>query len=301
MFLLSPMRHAFIAPGGAAVDKNEIMYEYAFPRLADYDIWRAMPRVRHSKYPTYLMVDDYASHREMTARHVVRAAGPPAGGLPRGHRVCNTWSRRAPRARAAPRPDGGGGGSQPIKAYRFPHVGGGAARELPGSCVRGTASGSPRSPPDRSGRSARSSGSSRSATSCSWSSTSITGSPRAACSRGGRPCRWPSADAAVDPPLAPRPDQRPGRLGPDDGLRRRPDARLADPPDEHPVLCGDALDPPPQPPHGQRCRLAAHVHDVLPDAEPLRRGVFARRFNGAQARKRVRPCRRPDRPRGRSG
>ncbi len=117
MFAPDPMRHAFMLQA-LAVDKNGIMYEYAFPRLADFDIWRAMPRVRHSKYPTYLMLEEYATYREMTARHVVRALNLPPEVFPVDVEL-QYLVKEAPPVGQLPDPMVAAR-IQPIKAYRFP-------------------------------------------------------------------------------------------------------------------------------------------------------------------------------------
>jgi hypothetical protein len=117
MFAPNPMQNAFMLQA-LAVDKNGIMYEYVFPKLADFSVWRAIPRVRHSKYPTYLMIEDYAGHREMTARYVVRQLNLPPEVFPVDvelqYRV-----RPAPPLGQAPDPMAVTR-IDPIKAFRFP-------------------------------------------------------------------------------------------------------------------------------------------------------------------------------------
>lgn len=117
MFAPDPMRHAFMLQA-LAVDRNGVMHEYAFPRLCDVSIWRAIPRVRHSKYPTYLAVDDYASHREMAARHVVRALGLPPEAFPVDVEL-QYLVKEAPPPGQVPDPMVPPK-VQPIKAFRFP-------------------------------------------------------------------------------------------------------------------------------------------------------------------------------------
>jgi hypothetical protein len=117
MFAPDPMRHAFMLQA-LAVDKNGIMYEFAFPHLTDFGMWQAMPRVRHSKYPTYLMLDEYASHREMAARHVVRKLDLPPEVYPVDVELQYAVKEapapgKLPDPMVQPR-------IQPIKAYRFP-------------------------------------------------------------------------------------------------------------------------------------------------------------------------------------
>ena len=92
------------------------------------------------------------------------------------------------------------------------------------------------------------------------------------------------------------PDLGPGRLR-GHGDRRRPvHARLADPADGRRALPGHALDPPPQRLDRLRGRRPADDPGLLPDAQPLRRRLLARRPPGVpQAGD---PRRAPDRPLG---
>jgi hypothetical protein len=117
MFAPDPMRHAFMLQA-LAVDKNGVMYEYAFPHLIDYSVWRGIARVRHSKYPTYLAIDEYAAHREMTARHVVRALDLPPEVFPVDVEL-QYLVKEAPPLGQVPDPMVPPK-IQPIKAYRFP-------------------------------------------------------------------------------------------------------------------------------------------------------------------------------------
>jgi hypothetical protein len=117
MFAPDPMHHAFMLQA-LAVDKNGIMYEYKFPKLADFSVWRAIPRVRHSKYPTYLMLEDYAAHREMAARHVVRALDLPPEVFPVDVEL-QYLVREAPPLGQVPDPMAATK-VEPIKAFRFP-------------------------------------------------------------------------------------------------------------------------------------------------------------------------------------
>ena len=117
MFAPDPMRHAFSLQA-LAVDKNGIMHEFAFPKLADRGIWEAIPRVRHSKFPTYLMLDEYASHREMVARYVVRELDLPPESFPVEVEL-QYAIKEAPPLGQVPDPMAAIK-LQPIKAYRFP-------------------------------------------------------------------------------------------------------------------------------------------------------------------------------------
>jgi hypothetical protein len=117
MFAPNPMRHAYMLQA-MAVDKNGIMYEYAFPRVSEMSLWRAIPRVRHSKFPTYLLLDDYAAHREMTARFVVRSLDIPAESYPVDVEL-QYVIKQAPELGHTPDPMAAAK-IEPIKAFRFP-------------------------------------------------------------------------------------------------------------------------------------------------------------------------------------
>lgn len=66
------------------IDANGLRYGFAFPRQADYSVWRAIPRYRHPKFAMNLMDNDpgLANHRVFAARHVVRRLGLPADAFP---------------------------------------------------------------------------------------------------------------------------------------------------------------------------------------------------------------------------
>jgi hypothetical protein len=117
MFAPDPMRHAFMLQAMAA-DKNGVMYEYHFPHLVNYSVLDGIARVRHSKYPTYLAIDEYAGQREMTARHVVRALGLPPEVFPVDVEL-QYLVKEAPPVGQVPDPMVPPK-IQPIKAYRFP-------------------------------------------------------------------------------------------------------------------------------------------------------------------------------------
>jgi hypothetical protein len=46
---------------------------YEFTKVADMPWWLKMPKFRHPKFASNLLVDEYVPQREMTARHVARA------------------------------------------------------------------------------------------------------------------------------------------------------------------------------------------------------------------------------------
>lgn len=117
MFAPNPMRHG-LKLQALAVDKNGIMYEYAFPKLTDFSVWEGITKVRFSKYPAYLISDDYAAHREMTARHVVRHLDLPREVFPVDVEL-QYLVKESPPPGSVPDPMVPPV-VRPIKAYRFP-------------------------------------------------------------------------------------------------------------------------------------------------------------------------------------
>lgn len=54
------------------VDAKGMHHLYEFPKVADLPLWRKLPRFRHPKLTSNLMLDEFTTHREFTARHAVR-------------------------------------------------------------------------------------------------------------------------------------------------------------------------------------------------------------------------------------
>ncbi len=81
MFAPDPVRHTVMLEA-VAVDKNGIMYNFAFPKMTDYSILGRAPRVRHSKFASYFASDEFAVNRQLAARHVVRQLDIPRESFP---------------------------------------------------------------------------------------------------------------------------------------------------------------------------------------------------------------------------
>lgn len=71
MFAPDPVRDTYTLEA-EVVDARGLRYNFAFPRIADYTRWQAIPRFRYSKYAANMSVPEFELPRECAARHVVR-------------------------------------------------------------------------------------------------------------------------------------------------------------------------------------------------------------------------------------
>jgi len=117
MFAPDPVRHT-VTLQAIAVDRNGIMYDYAFPKMADYSLWGRALRVRHSKFASYFASEEFANHRQVAARHVVRQLAIPAEGFPVDVEI-QYQVRETPPPGTVPDPMAPTR-THPLKAYRFP-------------------------------------------------------------------------------------------------------------------------------------------------------------------------------------
>jgi len=105
----------------AVVDNQGIVHRYAFPAMNDVPPWKAVWGYRHSKFSANLGGDEFRILREMTARHVVRQLGLPAGDFPvvvqLYYQVRETPPPGAPPADPAEAPK-----IAVIENYRFPDL-----------------------------------------------------------------------------------------------------------------------------------------------------------------------------------
>jgi hypothetical protein len=83
MFAPDPI-HDTITLEAEVIDKRGLRQRFAFPRVADYDKWHAIPKFRHSKYAANASIkeDDFNRVRRFAARHVVRSLKIPADAFP---------------------------------------------------------------------------------------------------------------------------------------------------------------------------------------------------------------------------
>ncbi|HZW31914.1 MAG TPA: hypothetical protein VFF52_14475 [Isosphaeraceae bacterium] len=57
------------------IDAKGMRHVYEFPRIADLPWWQKIPRYRNPKFNCNMGSEEYAKHREFTARHAVRQLG----------------------------------------------------------------------------------------------------------------------------------------------------------------------------------------------------------------------------------
>ena len=81
MFAPNPVMHSMTLEV-ATVDRDGIRRDYAFPKMTDFSIWRAMPRVRHSKFASNCGVHGNVAMREVAVRHAIRQLAIPASAFP---------------------------------------------------------------------------------------------------------------------------------------------------------------------------------------------------------------------------
>ena len=81
MFAPNPVMHAMTLEV-MTVDKDGIQRMYAFPKMTDFSVWRAIPRVRHSKFASNCGMAEKGYHREVAARYAIRQLKIPAASYP---------------------------------------------------------------------------------------------------------------------------------------------------------------------------------------------------------------------------
>jgi hypothetical protein len=83
MFAPNPIMEVFTLEA-ELIDARGLRYNFAFPRQADYSVWRAAPRFRHSKFAVNISDPDpeVSPLRLHAARHVARQLALPAEAFP---------------------------------------------------------------------------------------------------------------------------------------------------------------------------------------------------------------------------
>ncbi len=81
MFAPNPVQHTNNLEA-MTVDNNGIQRVFVFPRMDQFTIWEAMPRVRHSKYASNCSGDNNKAIREYAIRHAIRQLKIPADAFP---------------------------------------------------------------------------------------------------------------------------------------------------------------------------------------------------------------------------
>ncbi len=101
------------------VDNDGIQRTFVFPRMSDFSIWEAMPRVRHSKYASNCGQERNVALREYSVRHAIRQLGIKGDAFPVTaelyYQVTETPPVGAPRRDPMLPPF-----HQTLQTYRFP-------------------------------------------------------------------------------------------------------------------------------------------------------------------------------------
>jgi hypothetical protein len=81
MFAPNPAQHPMTLEV-QTVDKNGIRRIYDMPKMTDFSVWQAIPKVRFSKFSSNCGDPDRKSYREFVARHAIRQLKIPADAFP---------------------------------------------------------------------------------------------------------------------------------------------------------------------------------------------------------------------------
>ena len=118
MFAPNPVLHTNELEA-ITVDANGIQRTYRFPRMRDFTIWEAMPRVRHSKYASNCAPDANTTYREYAVRHAIRELKIPADAFPVTAELFYQVTETPP-VGAPPRDPMLPPTTQTLQTYRFP-------------------------------------------------------------------------------------------------------------------------------------------------------------------------------------
>ena len=81
MFAPNPVQHNNTLEV-MTVDNHGIQRIYAYPKMTDFTIWEAIPRVRHSKYASNVAPERNVMIREYSVRNAIRCLKIPADAFP---------------------------------------------------------------------------------------------------------------------------------------------------------------------------------------------------------------------------
>jgi hypothetical protein len=81
MFAPDPMGDTALLES-EVIDAKGTRHVYAFPKVADLPWWHKLTKFRHPKYTCNLMMDEYAPHRELAGRYVLRQMSLPPEAYP---------------------------------------------------------------------------------------------------------------------------------------------------------------------------------------------------------------------------
>jgi hypothetical protein len=81
MFGPDPMKES-VTMEAEVVDARGLRATFAFPKVAGYSVWRAVPRFRYPKYAANIAPPEAQLDRILAARHAVRRLGVPDEAFP---------------------------------------------------------------------------------------------------------------------------------------------------------------------------------------------------------------------------
>jgi hypothetical protein len=81
IFAPDPVRNTLMLDA-EVVDAAGMRHVYEFPRIGGLPWWQKIPRYRNPKFTVNMGMEEYAKHREFTARHAVRQLGLGAEAFP---------------------------------------------------------------------------------------------------------------------------------------------------------------------------------------------------------------------------
>jgi hypothetical protein len=120
MFAPNPVAHAQVLEV-LTVDKNGIQRTFAFPKMTDFTVWQAIPRVRHSKFTSNCGVERNVSYREFAVHYAIRQLKIPADAFPVDADLLYL-TRETPPPGAPPRDPMKPPLTQSLQTYRFPTI-----------------------------------------------------------------------------------------------------------------------------------------------------------------------------------
>ncbi len=81
MFAPNPAAHPMTLEV-LTVDKNGIQRVFDFPKMTEFGVWEAFPKVRHSKFTSNCGIEFHRDFREFAVRHAIRQLKIPADAFP---------------------------------------------------------------------------------------------------------------------------------------------------------------------------------------------------------------------------
>jgi hypothetical protein len=120
MFAPNPVMHARVMEV-LTVDKYGIKRIYAFPKMTDFTVLEAIPRVRHSKFASNCGNPIHASYREFAVRYAIRQLKIPTDAFPVDAELVYQV-RETPPLGDPPRDSSKPPTSQSLSSYRYPSM-----------------------------------------------------------------------------------------------------------------------------------------------------------------------------------